>query len=77
MTTKDTIFQPPFMEIHVWPPFRRRIFDDFLGNTMVATAAISRDAPHGTNRQDLESAVVRFGGDSGDGMQMILLINPC
>jgi len=44
---------------------------------MVATAAISRDAPHGTNRQDLESAVVRFGGDSGDGMQMILLINPC
>jgi len=59
------------MEIHVRPPLRRRIFDDFLGNTMVATAAISRDAPYGTKRQDLESAVVRFGGDSGDGMQII------
>jgi len=38
---------------------------------MVATAATLRGAPNRTRRQSLESAVVRFGGDSGDGMQII------
>ena len=37
---------------------------------MSTNTALKNEAPNGTPRQSLDSAVVRFAGDSGDGMQV-------
>ena len=37
---------------------------------MSTNTALKNEAPNGAPRQSLDSAVVRFAGDSGDGMQV-------